>query len=308
MAQHVFIASSTFAEHDDKPLNIIKNSSLTITVNSTKKRLNQQQLMDQAQGADAVIAGLEIYDAQVLEHLKKLRCISRCGVGVDNIDLAIAAKKGIKIFTTPDVVTQPVAELTIAMILNLLRKVTEHSVLMHQRQWQRLSGNQLSGRTVGVIGLGKIGRRVAELLRSWGIEVIGTDIRPVKAWAQQQGVKIVPLDQLLANSDIVTLHVSVNDEHPFCMGNNEIGSMKKGSYLVNLSRGSLIKESSLVEALRIGYLAGAGLDVFEQEPYTGPLCDFDNVILTPHIATLTQESRLAMELEAAQNVVIFLNK
>jgi len=307
MAHHVFIASSSFAENDDRPLKIIKDSGLTLTKNSTKKRLNQEQLMALAQGADAVIAGLEVYDAQVLEHLKKLRCISRCGVGVDNIDLKKAKERNITVLNTPDVVTQPVAELTLAMILDLLRRVTAHALLMRERKWERLTGNLLLGKKAGVIGLGRIGRRVAQLLRAWGIEVIGADISPDKVWAKEQGVKILPLEQVLAESDIVTLHVSVTHDHPFCLGENEISRMKKGAFLVNVSRGSLIDESALFKALHSGHLAGAGLDVFEQEPYAGPLCDLGNVILTPHIATLTQESRREMEIEATQNMIDFFN-
>ena len=308
MAHHVFIASSTFAEGDQRPLKIIKESGLTVTVNSTKKRLNQQQLMAQAQGADAVIAGLEIYDAQVLEHLEKLRCISRCGIGVDNIDLTTAQKKGIKIFTTPDVVVQPVVELTLAMILNLLRKVSLQNALMHQRQWERLTGNQIAGKTVGIIGLGRIGRKVAEVLLPLGAHVIGYDIHPDKVWAQSCGVRLVDLDQILAQSDILTLHLAIDSQNPFVLTKQHFRSMKKGSLLINVARGVLVDEKALLDSLQEGHLSGAGLDVFQQEPYAGPLCDLDNVILTPHVATLTYESRLAMEIEAAQNIVNFLNK
>jgi D-3-phosphoglycerate dehydrogenase len=308
MPQHVFIASSTFAEYDDRPLKILNDSGLKVTINLTKKRLTSKQLIEQAFGADAAIAGLEIYDAQVLEHLKKLRCISRCGVGLDNIDLNKAKEKNITVFNTPDVVTQPVAELTIAMILDLLRRVTMHALLMREKKWERRTGNLLLGKKVGVIGLGRIGRRVAELLRAWGIEVIGTDIRPDEKWAKQQGVGLKPLEQVLSDADIITLHLSMSQDHPFCLGQSEISRMKKGAFLINLARGALINEPALYQALISGHLAGAGLDVFEQEPYTGPLCGLDNVILTPHLASLTQESRLAMEIEAAENIINFFNK
>ena len=252
-----------------------------------------------------MIAGLEIYDAGVLEHLKKLRCISRCGVGVDNIDLTTAQKKGIKVFTTPNVVIQPVVELTLALILNLLRKVSQQNNSMHQRQWQRLTGSQLAGKTVGVIGLGRIGRRVSETLSQLGCRVIGYDIAPDEAWAQRFQIPLMSLNQILPLADIMTLHLSASPENPFVLTRQHFQSMKKGALLINVARGTFLDEKALAEALREGTLSGAGLDVFEQEPYTGALCDLDNVILTPHVATLTQESRLAMELEAVENIVNF---
>ena len=308
MSHRVFISSSSFAEYDQKPLKILQGHGLIVTANSIKKRLNRQQLIEQAKGADAVIAGLEIYDAQVLEHLKDLRCISRCGVGVDNIDLTAAQAKGIKIFITPDAVVQPVVEFTLALILNLLRKVTRHNVYMNQRQWQRLMGSQLAGKTVGVIGLGRIGRKVAEALLSLGAQVVGYDIYPDKAWCQTRGVPLLGRDQILGLSDILSLHLAADAQNPFVLTKQDFQSMKKGALLINVARGVFIDEMALLEALQEGQLSGAGLDVYVQEPYTGPLCDLDNVILTPHIATLTQESRLAMEIEAAQNLVNFFNK
>jgi len=308
MTKHIFVASSIFAQDDDQPLRLIKENGYAVTRNASGQRLNSQDLIKGAQGSIAVIAGLEKYDEQVLGNLPHLRCISRCGVGLDNIDQLAIKRLGVAVFNTPDVVTEPVAELTIAMILDLLRRVTTHTLLMRERKWERRTGNLLLGKKVGVIGLGRIGRMVAQLLRAWGIEVLGTDIRPDEAWAKQQGVVVVSLQELLRDSDIVTLHVAGSNDHPFCLGDHEIALMKKGAFLVNVARGSLIDEQVLIKALRSGHLAGAGLDVFQEEPYSGPLCDLDNVVLTPHLASLTQESRLAMEIEAVQNIVNFFNK
>lgn len=308
MKPHVFIASSTFAEHDQTPLKILQEAGVTISSNTTKKRLAQAQLIEQARGAHGVIAGLEVYDAQVLEQLSTLRCISRCGIGVDTIDLTVANKKGITICTTPNVVIQPVVELTIAMMLNLLRRLTEHTVLMRQHQWQRLTGGQLAGKTVGVIGLGRIGRRVAEVLNQLGCIVLGYDIAPYEKWAKRNGVQLSDLNQVLCSSDIITLHISASSENPFYLGKQQFSSMRKGALIINLARGIFLDEAGLLEALQRGHLGGAGLDVFQQEPYSGPLCDLPNVILTPHVATLTYESRVAMEVEAAENIVNFFKK
>jgi len=306
--QKIYVALSTFAQQDPGPLDILKQSGLLYDINTSGRRLNKEEIINRAKGFTGVIAGLEPYDAQVLEALTGLKCISRCGVGLDNIDLNTAKAKNIEVLNTPQVVIQPVAELAMAMMFDLLRRVTRHTLLMRGRKWERHVGNLLLGKKVGVIGLGRIGRKVAELLRGWGIEVCGVDIRPDEKWARQQGVQIKTLEQVLADSDIITLHLSTSEEHPFCLGEDEIFRMKKGAFLINVARGALVDEPSLIKALKSGHLAGVGLDVFEEEPYTGPLCDLDNVVLTPHVATLTQESRLAMEIEAVENIVHFFNK
>ena len=308
MTPRIYIALSSFSNLDPVPLRILEASGFFFNVNSTGRRLSREELMSNARGYNGVIAGLEPYDAQVLEGLSDLKCISRCGVGVDNIDIEKAKERNIAVLNTPEVVVQPVAELTMALMLDLLRRVTAQSLAMRHKKWERLTGNLLFGKKVGVIGLGRIGRRVAELLRSWKIDVFGTDLYPDVQWAKVQGVKLFPLDKVLEDADIISLHLSMTDEHPFCLGDQEIARMKKGAFLINVARGALINEAALVNALSSNHLAGAGLDVFQQEPYTGLLCQMDNVVLTPHIATLTQESRSAMEIEAAQNIINFFNK
>ena len=161
---------------------------------------------------------------------------------------------------------------------------------------------------MGVIGLGRIGRRVSEVLSQLGCKVLGHDIAPQEAWAKRFKVSLLDLDRVLSLSDIITLHLSASPENPFILKRAHFQSMKKGALLINVARGAFLDEKALAEALQEGRLSGAGLDVFEQEPYTGPLCDLDNVILTPHVASLTVESRLAMEMEAAENIVKFFIK
>ena len=308
MHSKVFIALSNFAQTNSRPLNLLKEAGHAVHLNTTGKRLNRDELIAQASGDDAVIAGLESYDAKALNHLPNLKCISRCGVGLDNVDMALAKQKGIAVLNTPDVVIQPVAELTLAMIFDLLRKVTAHTELMRQNQWERQTGWQLAGKNVGVIGLGRIGRKVAELLGKLDTQVCGYDINPDPTWAKTHQVNVVTLEELLKESDIVTLHISPGAQIPFCLGSTQINQMKKGSFLINTARGALVDEKALMTALENGHLAGAALDVYAQEPYNGPLSRIPNVILTPHIATLTYESRLAMELEAVKNLLSFFQK
>lgn len=299
----IFVASSSFGPQAGE---LLKKSGYPYSVNTAGRRLDPKELVEMGQGSAAVIAGLESYDAGVLEHWPQLRCISRCGVGVDNIDLAVAQKRGVKVFTTPDVVVQPVAELTLAMVLDLLRKVTFHTELMRQKKWERRTGAQLAGAKVGIVGLGRIGRQVAVLLRKLDAEVCGYDLVPDQAWAKQNNVRLLAFYDLLKECDIVTLHISVTPEYPFCLGAQEMAHMKQGAMLVNVSRGSLVDEAALADALGKGHLAAAALDVYQTEPYAGPLCGLPNVVLTPHVATFTKEARGHMEMQAVENAVGFL--
>jgi D-3-phosphoglycerate dehydrogenase len=237
--------------------------------------------------------------------MPKLRCISRCGVGIDNISLEKAQEREIEIRNTPDVVIQPVAELTVAMIFDLLRKLSHHTTILKSKRWEKSTGFLLAGKKVGILGLGRIGKRVAEIMLKLDTQVYGADLLPDLKWASNLNVKIVPLDELIPLSDILTIHVSMNRDKPLCLGKKEIRSMKKGAILINTARGKIIDEIALYDALKEKHLEGAALDVFVEEPYKGKLCELDNVVLTPHIATLTKESRLQMELEATLNLINF---
>jgi D-3-phosphoglycerate dehydrogenase len=253
-----------------------------------------------------LVAGVEPYDAETLEQLSELRCISRCGTGIDSIDLAEAERRGIAVLNTPEAPTTAVAELTLAMMLALLRQLTSVNALMHAKQWQRLPGRLLQGKTVGIIGLGRIGQRVAELVRAFDALVIGVDPHPDAEWVTKHEVELMDLPTLLAHADIVSIHAGRSAENPLSIGATEIEQMKQGALLINMARGDLVDDHALHEALESGKLSGAGLDVFPQEPYTGPLCENERVILSPHQATLTIETRIAMETRAVENVIQFL--
>ena len=308
MSEKIFVALSTFAEYGKEPLRLLEQSGIDYSLNELGRRLVREEIVNFGKDATGIIAGVETYDAPVLELLPELKCISRCGVGIDNIDLGFAKEKGIAIRNTPDVVIRPVVELTIAMIFDLMRKLSLHTGRFWRKEWKKSAGNLLAGKTVGILGLGRIGRSVSETLLKLDVEVIGTDIHPDVHWAENFGVRIVPLDELLGTSDILSLHLSVVPENPFILGSEEIASMKKGAWLVNVSRGNLVDDIALFEALKSGKLEGAAMDVFPEEPYSGPLCNLDNVVMTPHVATLTKESRVQMELEATENLLNCMRK
>ncbi len=305
MKPKIFVALSTFAEFGDAPIRLLEKSGLTFYLNPLGRRLVREEIIEMGNGCEGIIAGVEPYDDFVLENLPELRCISRCGVGIDNISLEKAKDLGITIRNTPDVVILPVVELTIAMIFDLLRRLSYHTSLLRSGKWEKQAGNLLTGKKVGVIGLGRIGKRVAETLTSLGAEVCGSDLIPDQEWAKHAEVQVISTDQLLRECDIVSIHVSVLGDHKFILGKKEIESMRKGSFVVNVSRGELVDERALFEALKSNHLAGAALDVFPKEPYDGPLCELDNIVLTPHVATFTRESRVQMEVEAVENLLRF---
>lgn len=305
MKPKILVTLSTFAEIDRTPLMLLEESGLSYSLNKLGRRLIRQEVIEMGKDCEGIIAGVEPYDDDVLNRLPKLRCISRCGVGIDNISVATAKQKGIVVRNTPEVVVLPVVELTVAMIFDLLRKLTFHTQLLRARRWEKKIGSLLSGRKVGVLGLGRIGKKVAEILIKLGADVYGADLSPDMQWAKNNTIKILSNEELLKKCDVVTIHVSIQGNDRFVLGEKEIRSMKPGALIVNVSRGEVIDEKVLHRALKSNRLGGAALDVFSREPYDGPLCELDNVILTPHVATLTEQSRVEMEIEAVKNLIEF---
>jgi D-3-phosphoglycerate dehydrogenase / 2-oxoglutarate reductase len=303
----IYVTLSSFAEYDASPLNRLRESAVPFSLNTTGKRVSPSQLLAEGGRASVLIAGVESYDAATLDRLPALRCISRCGVGVDAIDLAVARRRGITVLNTPDVPTQAVAELTLAMMLGLCRQLPRQSELVRRREWKRLEAHLLSGRTVGLVGLGRIGRRVCELLKPFRVRIVAADPNANVAWAREQGVELVTLSRVLASADVVSIHASSAGPSTLTLGQEELAAMKPGAMIVNVARGSMVDDRALVAALKDGRLSGAALDVYAAEPYSGALCDLPNVILTPHSATLTVETRVAMELECVDKALRFLS-
>ena len=304
----IFVALSTFAQESAAPLEALEKSKHPFVVNPTGKRLSGGQVVRMAADAEGVIAGVEPYDAEVLRQLPRLRCISRCGVGLDNIDLAAARDRGVAVVNTPDTVIRPVAELTVAMAFDLLKRLTVHTEFLRRGEWKKVTGGMLKGRTVGVVGLGRIGRCVADIFSRLDARVIGHDVHPDTAWAGKAGVLLMGLPELLAAADIVTLHAAMGKDAPCLIGAGELALMRPEAFLINTSRGKAVDEAALAEALARGSIAGAALDVFSVEPYSGALSAIPNVVLTPHVATLTRESRAEMELESVRNLLDFFSK
>jgi len=291
------ITTSTFAEFDPSLLEPLKDAGFEVVFNSSGTKLKQEEIVRLCSGCVGIIAGTEEYSADILGKLPGLKVISRCGSGKENIDRAAALKLKIKIFSTAEAPVTAVAELTVALMLNLLRQIPQMDRDMHQDKWNKRMGHLLCGKKVGIIGFGRIGKKVAELLKPFGVKLAYCDPQPAGITA---GVERMALADLLAWADIISVHTAGKER---ILGGDELKLMKKGSWLLNLSRGSSVNEGVLSQMLENGRLAGAAIDVFDQEPYNGALKDLDNVILTPHIGSYAREARIEMEKEAVKNLL-----
>jgi D-3-phosphoglycerate dehydrogenase / 2-oxoglutarate reductase len=252
-----------------------------------------------AESPVAVIAGVEPLSRRVLEGCPSLRVISRCGSGLDSVDLPAAEELGIVVLSTPDAPVESVSEMCLTLILSLLKNIQDADLSIKKGEWQKPQSRLLKGKTAGIIGCGRIGSHVARLLNAFGCRTIGYD----PSLKKHDLCELIALDAVLEQSDILSLHVPLTDATRSLISDREIKLMKADSILVNTSRGGIVDESALFESLQAGRLAGAALDVFENEPYQGPLSSLKSrVILTPHMASSAKEAKIVMDMKAYENL------
>jgi D-3-phosphoglycerate dehydrogenase len=262
--------------------------------------------------ADALVVRFSVQvDDALMAAAPKLRVIGRAGVGVDNIDADAATRRGIVVMNTPGANAIAVAELTLGLMLALGRKLPTANSTMHAGKWERksLQGMELRGKTLGILGLGRIGLEVARRARVFGMELIGHGHDPFvsAAIARENGIRLCSTDELFQGSDYLTLHVGLTQQTANIVNERTLAMMKKGVRLINCARGGLIDEGALAAALKSGHVAGAGLDVFHQEPpKNSPFVGLENVILTPHIAGSTDEAEEAVGVQIALQVREYL--
>lgn len=302
----ILITTSSFDLRHIPQAELLAQAGFEIILNPHRRRLTEDEAKSLlADDVVAMIAGVEPLTGSVLHSAKHLKILARCGIGLDNVDLAVAESCGIRVSNTPDAPTLAVAELTLAHMLNLLRSIPLADRKIRDAKWSPLMGSLLAGKTVGIIGFGRIGKKVAELVTAFGASVLAYDLVHIPPL---QNVKGTDLNRLLGESDIVSLHVPYTPQTHHLIGAEQICRMKPSAYLVNISRGGLVDETALYDALVENRLAGAGLDAFEQEPYTGPLCGLENVLLTAHMGSYAKESRAKQEQEAAENLMAALRE
>lgn len=295
------ISTSTFDIEHNPHVQYLIQQGMSVASNPHRRKLNEEEIIELLdKDTVGLIAGIEPLTAHVFASAKQLKVVSRCGTGLDSVDLAAAQQHNITVFNTPVAPSQAVAELTLGLILATLRRICQTDRFLRRGEWPRLQGQLLAAQTVGIIGLGHIGQRVAHLCQAFGAKVIAHD--PYLKQSPQD-VKLMTFEQLLNEADIITLHVPYSADIHHLLDANAFACMKSGAIIINAARGGLIDESALSKALDHGKLGAAALDAFEQEPYKGPLVRNDKVVLTSHIGSLAREARQRMEIEAAENLL-----
>ena len=273
---------------------------------------DKEALAGELAGADALLVRSATFvDAAMMERAPKLRVIGRAGVGVDNVDLDAATKRGIVVMNTPGGNAVAVAEHTFALMLALARHLMRADSTMHAGKWEKktLQGTELRGKTLGIVGLGRVGVEVSRRAIAFGMKVVAHDPYVAPSLAQQLNITMVPLDDLFAQSDYITLHVGLTPQTQGMINADALRKMKKGVRLVNCARGELLNEPAIIEGLQSGQLGGAALDVYSHEPLKdSPLAALPNVILTPHIAGSTHEAQEAVGVQIALQVREYLLK
>ena len=295
-ASIVVVTYPAFDEHDLRTGGRLRSAGLGIRHEPRLGERTPENVLAFMADATAGIVSTDPFDQQVLAGCPNLRVLARVGVGVDTIDLDAATRAGVAVTTTPGINTNTVADHTLALILACIRRVVENDASVRRGEWDRggrLIGTELTGSTVGIVGLGAIGRAVAARLAGFGTRILGHDVSDVQA----PGVKRVGLDELLDRSDVVTGHVPLAPETRGLIGTRELGLMRPDAILVNVARGGIVDEPALLDALQGGRLAGAALDVFEREPPGRDLFELRQVVLSPHIggvSVVSQQAALEM--------------
>ena len=275
-------------------------------------------ILEKAAEVDALVTLLtDKIDEEVFSRGKRLRIVAQYAVGYDNIDLEAATRHGVYVTNTPGVLTEAVADFTWALILAVTRRIVEADDFVKSGEWEKtgtgwhplmMLGFEVNGRTLGIVGFGRIGQAVARRAKGFNMRILYYDVAPRPELERELGVERVDLETLLRESDIVTVHTPLTKETYHLIGERELKLMKKTAYLINTARGAVVDTDALVKALREGWIAGAALDVYEQEPLPGdhPLTKLKNVVLAPHAASATYETRSRMAELVAENLIAFL--
>lgn len=308
----VFISNFPFGRLAKEPLDILAANGLDVSVNPLQRKLTPQEVAEYAKDADGIIAGTENLDL-LIQGAKNLKIISRVGIGLDSVPLSLCRQKEITVTYTPDAVSMAVVELTIGLMVSLTRQVVFADREIRRGNWTRPFGKRLQESVIGIIGFGRVGSKVARYLSAFQPKkILVHDIKDktdeVKA-LESTGLNIVTsnLESIYAESDIISLHVPYSNSTKYMIDQGVFAKMKPEAFIINTARGGIIREEHLYEALKNGKISGAALDVFEKEPYQGPLAELDNIILTQHIGSCSYDCRLNMESQAATDLVNFFN-
>jgi D-3-phosphoglycerate dehydrogenase len=302
--KQVLITTTPFAEADRTPLRLLEDHDIVCVLNPYARRLREEELAALIAPYEVVILATDPLTEAVLDCAPHLRLIAHTGIGLDNIPLAALRRRGIAVTYTPSAPSPAVAELTIGQMLALLRKTVHADRELRQGIWHRWIGRRLSGLTVGVIGVGRVGRLVVQHLQGFRpVRILANDLVVDEEFSKLTGCIWTDKETILREADILTLHVPLTRQTRRLIGPRELEIMKPDAILINTSRGEIVDEHALATALRTRPAFSAAIDVFEQEPYRGELSSLENCLLSSHMGSCTQDCRLQMELEAVKEVI-----
>lgn len=307
----VYITSRSFGKYCKEALELVK-SVAEVEQNPYSRVLKEDELFVAVKDVNGLIVGGDIINRGIIEHAKKLKIIARHGVGLSNIDLNAATENNVVVTYTPHANAESVADFTVGIILSMTRHISQAHFSTKQGGWEatRFMGDEIYEKTMGIIGMGDIGQRVARRVKGFNMRILTPNSHRSPATvrrARDVGAELVDMKTLLKESDIITLHVPLTDETRGMIGDKEFDLMKKTAYLINVARGPVVDEKALYNALKEGKIAGAATDVYSKEPPRAdfPLFELDNIIVTPHIAAYTLEAMRRMDMMNAEDVIKF---
>lgn len=306
--RRVLITTVPFGEAERYPLDLLESNQIEYVINPIGRRLKEEELIEMIPDFGVVIAGTEPITEKVIASASNLGLIARVGIGLDSVNLIAARERGVQVTYTPDAPSPAVAELAVGQMLALLRGISLSDRNMRNGVWHRFMGRRLSEMTVGLIGVGRVGKLVIKHLRGGfpSVRILANDLNPDIKFGKLHNIEWVEKEEIYRSADIVSLHLPLTPITRTLITTNEINLMKKDVLLVNTSRGNMINEKDLAQALRSQRIAGAAIDVFEREPYAGELGTLENCLLTCHMGSMSADCRSRMEIEATEEAVRFL--
>jgi D-3-phosphoglycerate dehydrogenase / 2-oxoglutarate reductase len=304
------VTSYPYGISSRQPLDVLAAAGFEIRLSPHRRKHTPAETaaLLQAGDVDVLLAGTEALPAEVIASGgARLRHVARVGVGLDGLDVSACIARGVAVTYTPDAPARSVVEQVFGLLFSLSRRLVEAHEGLRRGVWARHVGPLWQGRTLGILGCGRIGRQVAVIARAFGMRVLAHDVREDRAWAAAHGVAYVGLDELLSASDALTVHLAYTRRTHLILSRERLARLRPQAYLINTCRGEVLDEDALHAMLTEGRLAGAALDVYHHEPYRGPLAALPNVILCCHQGSCSFEGRLAMEMQSAGNAADFLH-
>lgn len=302
------ITTIPFGERDATPLQLLQAAGIEHTINPLGRKVSERELAELIVDFDILIAGTEPVTEDVMAQAHKLKLISRVGVGLESVDLLAAQRRGIQVCYTPDASAPAVAEFTVGLMLAVLRQVPLANAQMQRGIWQRHLGRRLAACTIGIIGAGRIGGRVAQHLQGFGTpRIMVNDIAPKPALGSRYPLQWASKEEIYREADVITLHLPLTPITRNLIGREQLQMMKPDAVVINTARGGIINEQELAAVMRAGHLGGAAIDVFEREPYSGELVGVERCLLTAHMGSMSVDCRTRMEIEATQEAVRFVS-